>query len=412
MAYVVDPLLHHKNPMCVDAYRKFFPLVAKEFDNQRFSILFNAYVEPRDGESWRKDFTHDDVKLYADSGGLQMITLGKEVTPEIKNKIYNVQGRTSDYAMIFDEIPAIKLDDRTLKNSSSRLFDADKFEECAKQTAANVREQLDVFDQMGTDTRPLLILQGNDTVWYQEWLDICLDELGPSYYERLSGLAFGTPVYGNGIIEDIERLFWIKDIQAPNHLKNHIHLLGVGSINRFIIASIMRHSGALPEKVHLSYDSSKLTGGTRWGEYHIHHKVKRFWRHDPTGLDNFIEESRKLCNKAGIEFCESHLRSVILHSQEIRDQNDEKSFEYEKLNLAYVQAFLTSAYGFMQSLEAFRDRSNIEKYCKHKELLPLLDISDNDTFYSWKDEMSKILKTDKVLSKSAYTPPSSLEGFF
>lgn len=411
-AYVVDPCYFKKNPEIVDTYRKFISHVNNRYDNQRFSVLFNAYVEPRDGDSWRDHFSHDDLKIYADSGGLQMITLGREVTEEIKDKIYNTQARSSDYAMIFDEIPAIKLSDKTLKNSSSRLFDADSFEECAIKTAKNVIHQIDVFDSLGVSTKPLLILQGNDTNWYQKWLDICLATMGPSYYNRLSGLAFGTPVYGNGLIEDIERLFWVKDIHAPEHLKNHIHLLGVGSINRFIIASILRSSGILPADVLLSYDSSKLTGGTRWGEYHIHHKVKRFWRHDPTGLDVFIDEARKLCKTIGSEFCEAHLRSVILHSQEIRDGNEEKEFIKAKLDLAYVQAFITSAYGFMESLEAFKDRKQIEKHCKHKALLPLLDIKDTSHFNDWKREASKILKSEKVQSKSSYVEPSTLEEFF
>ena len=413
LSFVVDPMNFKKYPDVVDAFRKFFILAKSEFKDQRFSILYNAYMEQHDGKEFRKYFNNEELKLYADSGGLQMITLGKEITPEIKDRIYNVQAMSSDYAMIFDEIPAINIsngDDR-LNSTSSRLFDATAFDSCAKLTANNIKRQLDVFDSTNSTSKPLLILQGNDTSWYQKWLDICLKELGEDYYNRLSGLAFGTPVYGNGQLEDIERMFWIRDIEGPEHLRKHIHLLGVGSINRFVIPCMLRHSGVLPADVLLSYDSSKLTGGTRRGEYHFNHQSTRFWRDDPVGLEYFESECAKFCKVLDIEFCPKHFNSAILHNNEIRLKS-EAGFEDSKIVMSYVTIFLFSAYGFMKTIEHFKNRENIERECKKKELLKLLDITDYSDFKNWANYAKKSIKSDRVMSKDSYNPPSSLSEFF
>jgi len=68
------------------------------------STLYNAYTE----KQHVKEFAHLDNlgsdSVYADSGGLQIVTAGKSITEEMKMEIYKTQ-TYADYAMCFDVIP-------------------------------------------------------------------------------------------------------------------------------------------------------------------------------------------------------------------------------------------------------------------------------------------------------------------
>ena len=46
-------------------------------------MLYNAFCEHSYGEKFQKYASHVH-KIHADSGGLQVITVGKAVTPELK----------------------------------------------------------------------------------------------------------------------------------------------------------------------------------------------------------------------------------------------------------------------------------------------------------------------------------------
>ena len=79
--------------------------IAKKVKNTNPTVatLFNAYTESSFTDRIAALNNMGAAKLYADSGGLQIVTAGKKITPEIKQQIYKTQ-TAADYAMCFDEI--------------------------------------------------------------------------------------------------------------------------------------------------------------------------------------------------------------------------------------------------------------------------------------------------------------------
>ena len=112
------------------------------------SMLYNAYTE--EGFIPRfKTFDNFNAKsLYADSGGLQIVTAGRQVSPEIKMDVYKKQA-IADYAMCFDEIPLISVTKVRTRNERSntrnKVFIEDNMIESALATGRNIKEQTTYF---------------------------------------------------------------------------------------------------------------------------------------------------------------------------------------------------------------------------------------------------------------------------
>ena len=56
--------------------------------NHKVSLLYNAFTERRTGPRIKENYAKYLHSIHADSGGLQIITLGKQITPELKEEIY------------------------------------------------------------------------------------------------------------------------------------------------------------------------------------------------------------------------------------------------------------------------------------------------------------------------------------
>lgn len=220
------------------------------------SILYNAYLEGKMGQFYS---THDNVgfkKLYADSGGLQVITQGKQLTDKIKDEIYVAQDK-GDVAFCFDEIPVekiskhIELTGSNRASVSSKVFNASRFDECALKTAENVKYQLSKLNH----ARISYIIQGNTSEDMIRWFDIAYDVLGDDI-EKLYGLALAGTCMGNGELETCDMLYAAARIfdKYPNLSKN-LHLLGIGSGQRLLPAIILCKNGFMKDVV-LSSDSS------------------------------------------------------------------------------------------------------------------------------------------------------------
>jgi hypothetical protein len=171
----------------------------------------------------------------------------------------------------------------------------------------------------------------------------------------------------------------------------------------------LRASGAFPANTLLSYDSSKLTGGTRRGEYHYNHKPFRVWRHDPSGIDMFERDIMIFCEDYNLPFDQKMFRSALLHSNEIRAANG-STIDPEKLAYTYLITFMFSAYNFMKDLDSFSSVKYLKQYCENNEVLSLLNVTTEKEFYNWKRHAKKI-KSQKVMSKVS-NEIHSLEEFF
>lgn len=220
------------------------------------SLLYNAYVESKFGDIFSSHKNFGFKNVYADSGGLQVITQGKMLTEDIKDDIYTAQD-ISNVAFCFDEIPVekisthIELNGSNRASVSSKVFNASRFVECAKKTAENVKLQLSSLKH----SRVSYIIQGNTYNDMIKWFDIAAEILGDDI-EKLYGIALADTCMGNGELETCDMLYAAAVIfkKHPRLFKN-IHLLGVGSGKRMLPAIILCQNGFLKDVI-LSSDSS------------------------------------------------------------------------------------------------------------------------------------------------------------
>lgn len=237
--------------------------------NHKISLLYNAYTEKRPGEWMGEHYRPLVHSIHADSGGLQMVTLGRTITNELKEEVYESQARNSDIAMCFDVIPVRTLDSGRSErlDLSNRRFDRTDLERCARETGKNLRRQIDFFDEKGSKSRPMLIAQGNDYDSYMKWVQYVVEELSEYHISRIGGIAMGAAALGKGSLEDFKRAFYFT--QLPINLESkHLHLLGVGSVYRMIPQFIFMQNG-LYQDVQMSYDSTTHTSGVTQGRYYM-----------------------------------------------------------------------------------------------------------------------------------------------
>lgn len=233
-------------------------LIKNETTNTvHLSRLYNGYMESSHGADLA--VMYDDVyhNLYADSGGLQVITQGKQVTPEMKSKIYTSQD-CADFSFCFDEIPVTvkcSLAGNDRSNITNKLFVPENFVECAKKTAHNIVEQC----QSLKNSQAFIIVQGNTVEDMILWVDTIYPIVEP-YLDKIAGFAPADTCMGNGYLESCDMVYAVSRILEKYPLvKRRVHFLGIGSASR--IEPIVRLStqGVLPADCIVSIDSSSMT---------------------------------------------------------------------------------------------------------------------------------------------------------
>ena len=226
-------------------------------------VLFNAYTEKEHGIHIRRNNNFSFEKLYADSGGLQIVTLGKPIDDALKKDIYKSQS-CADFAMCFDEIPTRSIITSNGSSSSrSRVTDKMYFQEeserCAIKTANNIKEQCDVLSEINDTTKVMYIVQGNNENDMYEWFKYGTDVL--KSYDRIGGLALADTCIGNGVLESVEMFIAYNRIRAEfgeGMTNNHIHLLGVGSVGR-VMPMLWVKDSLLPDDITVSFDSTSFS---------------------------------------------------------------------------------------------------------------------------------------------------------
>lgn len=238
-----------------------------KYDHE-FSFLYNAHVEKHFGEVFYSAYRGKGIKqVYADSGGLQMVTLGLTITDELKQKVYDSQAAYSDCAMSFDEIPVSLLGNRAVRSdTSSKYFDRSRFEWCARESGRNLKTQIETFIKAKSQAKPMFIVQGGDIETYIKWCELALEEVPQELHGHIGGVAMGSGGLGNGMLEDCKRAFFYT--QTPLfEMSKHLHILGVGSVSRMVPTLSMVKSG-LYDDTHISYDSTTHTSGVQMGRYY------------------------------------------------------------------------------------------------------------------------------------------------
>lgn len=380
--------------------------------------LYNAYTEENmarraTGKEIDEPFTSIFPKgLHADSGGLQMVTLGKGlITKKDRLAIYKTQASYSHYAMSFDEIPSIIIDD-------VRYYLPNEIEQKGIESGNNLKEQYDFFDTTDTKCKIIPIAQGwglDDTDTFAKGL---FSQLTKEQYDNLDIVATGFPT--NSIFSTPKRLFdMFKSTEIPFNAKKHVHLLGVTGFKRLIPALELIKRGFTPQLEVLSFDSVSLAMTYVMGnqvpsvEDFLQNKPKiilgkirnktteaywqtiyDFWKDDPNfifdDLDDMIEHS--YFNKDG-------LNSGYRQYEHYLKADDDGNYTKENKKIAVLHFskvlrqeqyyILYQIHNYVQILESFlEDKITLADVFsgKNLELFSVLErIDTDDDFDTWWD---------------------------
>lgn len=398
-----------ENKELVSLIQKFTDIVVSLFDNHKFGVLFNGYTEKGFGGSVNKIFSPYTIQV--DSGGLQMITLGRTITPELKREVYSTQATYGNVGMCFDEIP-VRTNGSRMVDTKQRYFDPSMFESCAKQTGENLTEQIIQFREQKTSCRPMMIIQGNGMDWYRKWADIVLKTIPIELHEDIKGVSVGSPSFGNGLLEDIEKVFTLSILDIPDHMKKYNHLLGFGSMNRLISVIEFKRSGLFGDDIVFSYDSTKHTSGVMRGQYQRGPKIVQMSRYK----DNVFREAYELISKfssevLGYEFDEElFYQTICLPNGDWEKIHGSKSHKLLERNIHPFIFFIYSVHEVMKYVKLMEEDEYFICQLRpndHEFLFPLKQVKTLDDFNYWKSHAGR-----KIDSRRIGCLSSSLDDFF
>jgi hypothetical protein len=357
-------------------------------------MLYNAFTEKSGGDVLNKYLRDVICDIHADSGGLQIITRGSKMDSGIKRKIYESQAKNSTIAMSFDEIPLYTpTASSKIGSTGDRFFDKDIFVKCAKDSAANLKEQIDAFREFGTVSKPLMIVQGNDVDTFLQWADIILNELPPDYHDYLGGISLGSTSLGNGEYESFVRTFASFQILRKYNLKNkQIHLLGVGSMRRLVPNLVCFRDGRNSD-VTLSFDSTSHTSGIAKGCFYVADGPDQnqfsFGRHyDQVAYEKIFNKIKEIDQLDGVH-SPKHLHNVINSSNEKHIAAGKDKNEIVRVWAAFA---VTSSLALLEATKTFLSAPRLEDVVDMKKFSMYRSFQDVDTKTDF-DEWSNIFKS-------------------
>lgn len=394
-------------PQNMDWFKRTFGSL-NNTNNHKVSLLYNAFVEKRIGEVMGEHYADNVHHIHADSGGLQMVTLGKTITTELKEEVYESQAKNSTIAMCFDVIPVRTLDNGRSErlDLSNRRFDRSDLERCARETGRNLRRQIDFFQEKGSDARPMLIAQGNDYDSYMKWVEYIVDELTPDHVRKIGGIAMGAAALGKGSLEDIKRAFYYAHL--PIELESrHLHLLGVGSVYRMLPQIIMMQNGVYQD-VEMSYDSTTHTSGVTQGRYYMNDTTFTFTRAFDDSYRIVLEDIKR--NFPFYELDVNNFYECLNVSSRTYEEKhgtiDPSIQTYEVYVASCIKNFIEQVDRISQSREAVM---GFAKGLDRNAFDALYSVHTPEDFNHWLRHVGPYMDTQPVLE---YTEPSSLEGLF
>lgn len=223
-------------------------------DNVKVSALFNAFTEGDCAKNASERFTglHSIIgeNLYADSGGLQIVTLGETVDEVKRKKIYHTQMQYATHAMSFDDIPSLIIDKK-------RYYMPDKVYSAGVTTGENLKEQFEYFKEYNSTVKICPIIQGwgkSDTSKFIDGVMSKASDIWDNFDMVAAGFASGN-IWGTA-----QRAMDIyTDPRVTKQFCNHFHLLGMSGYKRILPIIMMLKSGLIKDMKTLSFDSSSLS---------------------------------------------------------------------------------------------------------------------------------------------------------
>lgn len=390
----------YSNPECVEKINEVLRYVNGK-NSHLFSLLYNAHTESKFGNIIKSNYADSIDMIYADSGGLQVVTQGLTITDKLKDDVYRNQATYADIGMSFDEIPVTVIGETSDRNQTdNRYFDISKFESCARESGQNVKRQIEVYLEEKSKCRPAIIVQGNCLKTYQDWTSYILDEVPEEHHQYMSTVAMASAALGTGRMEDIKRAFYFAQLPFPNKI-THMHVLGVGSVQRLIPYIIFMHSGAYCPEMRLSYDSTSHTSAPHYGRYmgknNKYITVNRN-KNNPNFRYIYSDIEENLEGMMGLTFDE------FVHAMNIGMMSHEKP---EQVAIAYVCWVVSSILNFTEVVElTYKDKEHIMNFMDRSErgmLRQLYSVRDTKDFDEWERMALPYIKSSSVSAETLIT---------
>lgn len=388
----------------------------KELDgsnNHRFSLLFNAFTETSYGEVFR-NYRDSLYTIHADSGGLQIITQGKEVTPQIKKEIYGTQAKYSDIGMSFDVIPLITTGKSKRNDLSMRFFDRENVGKYAAETGDNLREQIEVFLEHKTSCQPFFIIHGNDVDSALEWTEKALDRVPHDMRKHIGGIAMGGGSFGNGQKEMLLRAVLAGHIlnERDDLQYKRIHFLGLGSLTNAFPFLAMMKSGLYKPEWNISYDSTTHTSAHHMGDYLFSDGKRVSFGKSFTHVYRLIYEDIS----KNLKSFDTDEHSIELFHKTLTSPAQgyvDKGGQFKDVLYSNLGCALSSIYNFTRKIDAYSQDFNLFL----KERIPTKEwgiyqhiarIDSIDAYRNWDRQMGSYFSSSRL---SDYTD-TSLDSFF
>jgi len=397
------------NPVVVDHIIDLFSRI-KFRNNTEFSVLFNAFTEEKIGAAlqiYKKAF----YSIHSDSGGLQIVTLGKKMTPELYDKVYATQAKYSDIAMSFDEIPVITRGQSSMGSTRTRFFDASKIDEMARKSGKNITRQIQFFLDEKSKAKPFLIAHGNCRESFIQWVETMYDEIPSHLHKHIGGISISGVALGKGTLEDIQKAYYAKDFLQ--YTKN-IHLLGVGTTSRILPFLVLENSGYYGQDVHLSYDSTTQTAGIIRCKSHVNGVEDVFGRIMSVKFERKYKEVDALVGLAnrGIDvdtfFRTMRDKNMAYLKNKDGTFNEERVKNYATIILGWFMSSVDDLTGCINRFSRSMDEALhfAEKFGISREISTIFKIKDIETFEEWSKSHRHVIKSEKIEHHNAGT----LEG--
>lgn len=275
--------------------------------------LINPFHHQDVFEKIRKNNLLGDDIIFADSGGLQEITLNKiKYSPE---EVFQWQQKNSNIGFSVDCLPFITPKDGTNRPGSfgGWKFDKKNFLNYAKKGKENIEVTKKYRDRKKyPDFHLYGIIQGRKYDEYLKWYEILRDD------EYLDGYCCKAPNINPMTLAET-CIFAIKNISKP------VHFLGIGNISRAIVLYYASRYFKQP----ISYDSSSYDTGTQYRNWLIPFMFNKKLR---LVSKKKLYEGNDVCNKDDIieisdlnNYCDCVACSSIKGlSKDMLDKNDAK----------------------------------------------------------------------------------------
>ncbi|WEM34307.1 queuine tRNA-ribosyltransferase [Xanthomonas phage X1] len=405
------------NDETIDWVRNMF--VGADRGPNKFGMLFNAFTESTFGKVFKENYADVMCDIHADSGGLQMVSLGKVADDAAKRKIYKTQADYSTVAMSFDEIPVSQIFDPyagrgAMSATRKKVFDRSQLKAKAIESGKNLREQLEYFAEVGTIAKPMLIAQGNCPETYYDWVEYVQDQIPHELMDNIAGVAVATSTLGPGDLENYESAFVASQMNFRFDCKQ-IHFLGVGSFDRLAPVLALAKSGVYKNKI-ISYDSTTHTGGLARSRFYTRrpdgtYVGTRLLQSDgyrPRDYQFMMDHIGKF--NIGFDDPESLYKYFITCPSYSAVEAIGESHNRPFIPKTKIALFRYSYDNFITQIEEYMDSDGYMKGIRKAHQHPIAGLAECRTrsdFNVWHSTFKNVLKSDRVRSKQ-----QSLEELF